>query len=93
MTAGRIREPLIDSFFRLRTLDPSLLNRKRVSDTAVSTPRDATNVSTELHGLLMAANIGAPVVLVGHSIAGLYIREYAVRKDFEAQPTFLTDSH
>jgi pimeloyl-ACP methyl ester carboxylesterase len=58
----------------------------------VSTPRDATNVSTELHGLLMAANIGAPVVLVGHSIAGLYIREYAVRYPKEVAGLVFVDA-
>ncbi len=45
----------------------------------MSTRRDAESVSKELHGLLMAASVDGPVVLVGHSIAGLFIRDYAMR--------------
>ena len=48
------------------------------SDTLPS-PRDADHVATELHGLLAAAHITGPVVLMGHSIAGIYIRDYATR--------------
>jgi pimeloyl-ACP methyl ester carboxylesterase len=44
-----------------------------------STPRDADHVSAELHGLLMAAGIRGSIILMGHSIAGLYIRDYANR--------------
>jgi pimeloyl-ACP methyl ester carboxylesterase len=42
-------------------------------------PRDADHIATELHGLLAAAKIYAPIVLMGHSIAGIYIRDYATR--------------
>jgi len=42
-------------------------------------PRDADHIATELHGLLAAAHITGPVVLMGHSIAGMYIRDYAAR--------------
>jgi len=42
-------------------------------------PRDADHIAAELHGLLAAANITGPVVLMGHSIAGMYIRDYATR--------------
>jgi pimeloyl-ACP methyl ester carboxylesterase len=42
-------------------------------------PRDADHIATELHGLLAAAHITGPVVLMGHSIAGIYIRDYATR--------------
>jgi pimeloyl-ACP methyl ester carboxylesterase len=41
--------------------------------------RDADRIAGELHGLLMAARIDDQVVLMGHSIAGLYIRDYAGR--------------
>jgi pimeloyl-ACP methyl ester carboxylesterase len=46
---------------------------------AVAPPRDADHIVMELHGLLAAAGIGGPVVLMGHSIAGIYIRDYATR--------------
>jgi pimeloyl-ACP methyl ester carboxylesterase len=42
-------------------------------------PRDAGHIAAELHGLLATAKIDGPVVLMGHSIAGLYEREYATR--------------
>ena len=42
-------------------------------------PRDADHIAAELHGLLAAAHITGPVVLMGHSIAGMYIRDYASR--------------
>ena len=42
-------------------------------------PRDADHIANELHGLLMAADVNGPIVLMGHSIAGLYIRDYASR--------------
>ena len=42
-------------------------------------PRDADHIVAELHGLLSAAAIAGPIVLIGHSIAGLYIRDYAAR--------------
>ena len=46
------------------------------SDAAPS-PRDADHTAQELHGLLQAAGIQFPVVLMGHSIGGLFIRDYA----------------
>jgi len=45
----------------------------------VSSPRDADHIAEQLHGLLQAANVNGPVVLMGHSIAGMYIRDYASR--------------
>jgi pimeloyl-ACP methyl ester carboxylesterase len=42
-------------------------------------PRDAKRLTDELHGLLSAAGITGPIVLMGHSISGLYIRDYAAR--------------
>ena len=40
-------------------------------------PRDAEHVANQLHTLLSIAGIDGPIVLVGHSIAGLYLRLYA----------------
>lgn len=42
-------------------------------------PRDADHIVSELHELLLAAHVNSPIVLMGHSVAGLYIREYASR--------------
>jgi pimeloyl-ACP methyl ester carboxylesterase len=38
--------------------------------------RDAKRIATQLHGLLAAAGVEGPIVLVGHSIGGIYAREY-----------------
>jgi pimeloyl-ACP methyl ester carboxylesterase len=45
----------------------------------VPTPRDADHITEQLHGLLQAAGISGPIVLMGHSISGMYIRDYASR--------------
>ena len=42
-------------------------------------PRDAQRLNDELHGLLSAAGVTGPIVLMGHSISGLYLRDYATR--------------
>ena len=42
-------------------------------------PRDADHVAGDLHQLLLRVGITGPVVLVGHSIGGIYIRDYATR--------------
>lgn len=46
---------------------------------ALPHPRDADHIASELHQLLLQANISPPIVLMGHSIAGIYIRDYATR--------------
>jgi len=46
---------------------------------ALPGPRDADHIAAELHGLLLEAKITGPIVLMGHSIAGMYIRDYATR--------------
>ncbi len=46
---------------------------------ALPPPRDADHIAAELHGLLIAAKVDGPIILMGHSIAGMYIRDYATR--------------
>jgi pimeloyl-ACP methyl ester carboxylesterase len=46
---------------------------------ALPPPRDADHIAAELHGLLTEAQVTGPVVLMGHSIAGIYMRDYATR--------------
>jgi pimeloyl-ACP methyl ester carboxylesterase len=43
----------------------------------VPTPRTAADVVADLHALLQAADVPGPYVLVGPSVAGLFVRLYA----------------
>ena len=58
---------------------------------ALPPPRDADHIADELHGLLAAAKIDGPIVLMGHSIAGMYIRDYATRYPAEAAGLIFVD--
>jgi pimeloyl-ACP methyl ester carboxylesterase len=46
---------------------------------ALPAPRDADHIAVELHELLLQAKVSGPIVLMGHSIAGIYMRDYATR--------------
>src|ERR1700734_2736844 len=41
--------------------------------------RDARHLSDELHALLGAAGVNGPIILMGHSISCMYIRDCAAR--------------
>jgi pimeloyl-ACP methyl ester carboxylesterase len=55
-------------------------------------PRDARQISSELHTLLKGADTEGPYVLVGHSYGGLYARMYAARYSGEVAGVALVDS-
>jgi pimeloyl-ACP methyl ester carboxylesterase len=55
-------------------------------------PRDARQISSELHALLTKAGIEGPYVVVGHSTGGLYTRMYADRYPDEVAGVVLVDS-
>jgi pimeloyl-ACP methyl ester carboxylesterase len=55
-------------------------------------PRDAKQVTGELHTLLGKAGIEEPYVLVGHSFGGLYMQTYAARYPDEVAGVALVDS-
>jgi pimeloyl-ACP methyl ester carboxylesterase len=55
-------------------------------------PRDAKQISNELHTLLEGAGIEGPYVLVGHSFGGLYMQTYAARHPDEVAGMALIDS-
>jgi pimeloyl-ACP methyl ester carboxylesterase len=59
---------------------------------AVPGPQDANHIADELHGLLDAAGIHDPVVLMGHSIAGIYIRAYASRYPAQSAGLIFVDA-
>jgi len=57
-------------------------------------PRDAKTINTALHTLLDKAKIKRPFVFAGHSIAGLYMRDYVERYPGEVSGiAFLDPSH
>src|SRR5215213_4460070 len=55
-------------------------------------PRDAKQISSELHTLLKGADTERPYVLVGHSYGGLYARMYAARYPHQVSGVVLVDS-
>jgi pimeloyl-ACP methyl ester carboxylesterase len=55
-------------------------------------PRDARQITGELHALLDGAGIEGPYVLVGHSFGGLYLQTYAARYPDEVAGMALVDS-
>jgi pimeloyl-ACP methyl ester carboxylesterase len=55
-------------------------------------PRDARQITSELHTLLANADIPGPYVLVGHSVGGHYARVYADRYPEEIAGMVLVDS-
>ena len=57
-----------------------------------SGPRDAEAIVSELHSLLNEADVQRPLVLVGHSAGGLYVREYAREFPTEVTGVVLIDS-
>jgi pimeloyl-ACP methyl ester carboxylesterase len=55
-------------------------------------PRDAKQITSELHTLLSKADIEGPYVLVGHSFGGMYMQTYAARYPEEVAGVALVDS-
>src|SRR5918997_5024228 len=55
-------------------------------------PRDAKQITGELHTLLGKAGIEGPYVLVGHSYGGMYMQTYAARYPEEVAGLGLVDS-
>lgn len=55
-------------------------------------PRDAKQITNELHTLLSKAGIEEPYVLVGHSFGGMYVQTYAARYPDEVAGVGLVDS-
>jgi pimeloyl-ACP methyl ester carboxylesterase len=56
------------------------------------TPRDADHIAAELHQLLLRAGVVGPVVLMGHSIGGLYIRDYVMHYPADVADIVFLDS-
>jgi len=59
---------------------------------SVDTPRDADHIASDLHALLAEAGVRPPLVLVGSSRGGLYIRDYTAHFRGEVAALVLLDS-
>lgn len=55
-------------------------------------PRDADSIARELHDLLADAGVSGPIVLMGHSLGGLYIRDYAAHYRAQVAGLIFLDS-
>jgi pimeloyl-ACP methyl ester carboxylesterase len=89
------------SWLAWRNVQPELSQRTRVcsydrAGHGWSAPRpgsrDADHIVGELHDLLNQAGVERPLVLVGHSAGGLYVREYARRFPAEVAGVALVDA-
>ena len=89
------------SWMAWRNVQPALSKKTRVcsydraghgwSDVRPG-PRDADHIATELHDLLDSAGVQRPLLLVGHSAGGLYVREFARRYPAEVAGMALLDA-
>jgi pimeloyl-ACP methyl ester carboxylesterase len=77
-----------DDFLSWRRVQPALSHTTRVCSydragygwsSPRQGPRDAEHIAEELHELMTAAHIDGPIVLMGHSMAGVILRIYASR--------------
>ena len=55
-------------------------------------PQDATQIATDLHTLLLHADVAGPYVLAGHSFGGLYVQTFATLYPDEVAGLVLIDS-
>jgi pimeloyl-ACP methyl ester carboxylesterase len=55
-------------------------------------PRDADHIAAELRQLLLQAGIKGPIVLMGHSIGGLFIRDYVAHYPADVGGMVFVDS-
>lgn len=81
-------QKLVEKFARVCSYDRAGLGK---SD-RLPHPETATDIVEDLHQLLHKAGIAAPCVLVGHSIGGIYVRNYEARYPEEVKGLVLVDS-
>ncbi|HEY5882531.1 MAG TPA: alpha/beta hydrolase, partial [Nakamurella sp.] len=56
------------------------------------TPQDGDQIATDLHTLLERADIIGPLVMVGHSLGGLYVLDYTARYPQQVAGMVLLDA-
>ena len=55
-------------------------------------PQDGDQIATDLHTLLDRAGVTGPLVMVGHSLGGLYVLDYAARYPQQVAGMVLLDA-
>src|SRR6478752_1425181 len=55
-------------------------------------PQDGDQIATDLHTLLERADVTGPLVIVGHSLGGLYVLDYAARYPQQVAGMVLLDA-
>ena len=55
-------------------------------------PQDGDQIATDLHTLLERADVTGPLVMVGHSLGGLYVLDYAARYPQQVAGMVLLDA-
>lgn len=83
-----VQEALAAAGFRSLAYDRAGLGR---SDLGPS-PRDGSNIVLDLEGLLAALGESGPLILCGHSMAGLHVRLFALRNPARIAGLVLVDA-
>jgi len=81
--------PAIAAFARVCSYDRAGYGE---SDKVDEEPQSANEIVSDMHALLKASGEKAPFVLVAHSIAGIYVRNYAAKFPGEAAAFVFVDS-
>ena len=55
-------------------------------------PQDGDQIATDLHTLLERAGVTGPLVMVGHSLGGLYVLDYTARYPQQVAGMVLLDT-
>ena len=81
-------EPAVAVHTRVCVYDRAGRGRSDPSPTA----QDGDQIATDLHTLLERADITGPLVMVGHSLGGLYVLDYAARYPQQVAGMVLLDA-
>lgn len=91
-----------DDWLAWQKVQPALSKSARVcsydraglgwSEPQAADARDAVNVARQLHALLNEAHITGPLVLVGHSAGGLYVRAFTAMYPVDVVGLVLVDA-
>ena len=81
-------EPAVAAHTRVCVYDRAGRGRSDPSPT----PQDGDQIATDLHTLLERAGVTGPLVMVGHSLGGLYVLDYAARYPQQVAGMVLLDA-